>query len=40
VPGVIFGAVAVGVVAAMLAGVFPSLRIARTAPAEALRMAL
>ena len=40
VPGVIFGAVAVGVVAAMLAGVFPSLRIARTAPAEALRRAL
>jgi putative ABC transport system permease protein len=40
VPGVIFGAVAVGVAAAILAGVFPSLRIARTGAAEALRRAM
>ena len=40
VPSGLAGAAAVGIVAATMAGVFPSLRIARTGPAEALRRAL
>jgi putative ABC transport system permease protein len=40
VPEVILGAFAVGTVSAALAGVLPSFKIARTAPAEALRRAL
>ncbi len=40
VPGVIVGAFGVGTISAAVAGVFPSLRIARIAPVEALRRAL
>ena len=40
VPSVIVGAFLVGTIAAAIAGVFPSLRIARIAPVEALRRAL
>ena len=36
-PGVFLGAVALALSAALLAGVFPAIRMARTSPAEALR---
>ena len=40
VPAVIVHAFLIGVVSAVIAGIFPSLRIARTAPVEALRRAV
>jgi putative ABC transport system permease protein len=40
VPGVLMSALSVGILSATLAGVLPSLKIARTLPVEALRRAL
>jgi putative ABC transport system permease protein len=40
VPGVVIGALGIGTLSATLAGIVPSLKIARTMPIEALRRAL